>query len=131
MNDNNNTNCIENYTSLIEQISNLLNYTPEQIIEKYPEKEANEISWTKKNEDDKILEIRFEEDATISCEFNKKKICVAIDIFTDIDPNAEECAKLFNRKFKYGWFRKRWKTPSSYVYLRQLKDIVYIRCIKK
>lgn len=71
---NNKTTGIENYTGLFQQIIHLLGKTPEEIINSYPDHEMSLLEWPKSYGMKERLEIRFqEEQATLTCEFDKKK----------------------------------------------------------
>ncbi|MCD8178428.1 MAG: hypothetical protein LUE98_13805 [Tannerellaceae bacterium] len=126
---NNKTTGIEHYTGLFQQIIHLLGKTPEEIINSYPDHEMSLLEWPKSYGMKERLEIRFqEEQATLTCEFDKKRRSRVVNIFTDINPTAEECIRVFNQNYPYNWFFNRWKMASCYLYLKQLDEIIYFKC---
>lgn len=130
--DNDKTVGIVTYTGLLQKIKNLLDKTPEGIIEKYSDNEINLLTWEKKQVKEERLEIRFdEEQATLTCEFDRKRICKAVNIFTDSNPTKEECIRTLNKNYAYNWFFNKWKTPCCYLYLHQMDEMIYFKCIKK
>lgn len=114
------------YANLLIHVSNMLNYSYQEIKSKYAEYPHSEINYFEDGENDKSIEIRFDkEGVTITCTFNADEISDFIILFPDKEQTIHEFISYLAKTYDYDFIKTRWITPDYFIKVKELSQAVY------
>ena len=113
-----------------ERLSAFLNLSMREIRKKYKNKPVCLMRYIEDNVDEKLIEIRFdEEQITISCTFDMKGKCDSAHLFLDRNEMVEEFITYLKACYDYDYIKNRWILPRHYVKLKETNRLENYICL--
>lgn len=114
-------------SKLINYASSTLGLSFLQIQKKYNDYPICLMYYMEKDAKEDIIEVRFDqEQATLSCVFDKDATCKSSYLFLDNLEHLTGCIKYLNSIYRYDYLECQWKLPHCQLTLKKTDDDVYL-----
>jgi hypothetical protein len=110
---------------LISYASSILGLSYLQVKKRYDDYPICLMYYMEKNTKEDLIEVRFDqEQATLSCVFDKDSTCKSSYLFLDNTESLTEYIEYLNSIYKYDYLECQWRLPGCWLTLKRTDDDV-------
>ena len=114
----------DSYADILQQVSNLLNNSFQEIKIKYADYPHCEISYFEKELQGKAIEIEIHKEITLRCLFDADEVNEYLSLIPDNEEIIHGFIGYLSKRYDYDFIKKRWITPNYHIHVKLLTQPV-------